>query len=197
MWLCTLFELYTKVPAITVLSPPLQLLPPPLIPATTMAPHMDAAQHLLIKALLMRGFENKLIASAASYSVRTIQKIRLKTVQFDMPTPRTNHVGHRGCITTTIRKALCDKLIEQPYLYRCEMVDFLYRKFGRRASERTIGRTLHSIGWTRKTIHRIAQQRDTDLRDYYLYRISKYQSYQLVFVDESGCDGRAGHRRWG
>ena len=102
-----------------------------------MAPYIDAAQHLLIKTVLIRGFENKLIASAASCSVRTVQKIRLKTLQFDIPTPRANHVGRRGCITTAMRKALCDKLIELPYLYRCEMVDFLYRKFGRRASERT------------------------------------------------------------
>jgi hypothetical protein len=96
-----------------------------------------------------------------------------------------------------ILQALCDKLIEQPYLYRCEMADFLYRRFRTRVSERSIGRTLRSIGWTRKTVHRIAQQRDANLRDYYLYRISKYESYQLVFVDESGCDRRAGHRRWG
>jgi transposase len=53
------------------------------------------------------------------------------------------------------------------------------------------------MGWTRKTIHRIAQQRNADPRDYYLHRISKYKSYQLLFVDESGCDGRAGQRRWG
>ena len=45
-----------------------------------MVPHMDTAQHLLIKTLLIRGFETKLIASAASCSVRTVQKIRLKTL---------------------------------------------------------------------------------------------------------------------
>jgi len=92
---------------------------------------------------------------------------------------------------------LCDMLIKQPYMYRCEMADFLYRKFRKRISERSIGRNLRSIRWTRKTIRRIAQQRDTDLRDHYLHRISRYKSNQLVFVDESGCDGRAGHRRWG
>jgi transposase len=96
-----------------------------------------------------------------------------------------------------MRKALCDKLIEQPYLYRCETADFLYRRFGKRISERSIGRTLRSISWTRTTIHRITQQRDAHLRDYYLHRILKYESYQLVFVDESGCDGRAGHRHRG
>jgi hypothetical protein len=50
---------------------------------------------------------------------------------------------------------------------------------------------------TGTTIHRIAKQRDADLRDHYLHRISQYKSYQLVFVDESGCNGRAGHSRWG
>jgi len=77
------------------------------------------------------------------------------------------------------------------------MADFLFQKFGRRISERSIGRTLRSMGWTRKTIRRIAQQRDADLRDHYLHRISQYKSYQLIFVDESGCDKRAGYRRWG
>ena len=48
----------------------------------------------------MRGFENKLIASAASCSVRTVQKIRLKTLQFDMPTPTELHerpTSEEGC----------------------------------------------------------------------------------------------------
>ena len=162
-----------------------------------MAPQLDAAQHILIKTLLTKGFETKLIASEASCSVRAVQRIRLKRQQFEMPTPRTNRVGRRSCITSPMQKALCDILIEQPYLYRCEMADFLYRRFRKRISERSIGRTLRSIGWTRTTIHRIAQQRDADLRDHYLHRISQYKSYQLVFVDESGCDGRAGHRRWG
>ena len=107
--------------------------------ATIIAPHLDAAQHLLIKELLIRGFETKLIASVASCGVRAVQRIRL---EFEKPTPRTNRVGHRGRITLPMRKVLCYKLIEQPYLYRCEMAAFLYRKFGKRVSERSIGRTL-------------------------------------------------------
>jgi transposase len=30
-----------------------------------------------------------------------------------------------------------------------------------------------------------------------MHRISQHKSHQLVFVDESGCDRRAGYRRWG
>ncbi|KAJ0129101.1 Uncharacterized protein HZ326_27799 [Fusarium oxysporum f. sp. albedinis] len=39
--------------------------------------------------------------------------------------------------------------------------------------------------------------RNADLRDYYLYKLSFYRSYQLVYIDESGCDRRVGRRRIG
>ncbi len=163
-----------------------------------MAPQLDAAQRILIKTLLAQGFETRLIASKASCTVRAVQRIRLERQQSETPTRRTR-VGRRGCITSTMQRALCNTLVKQPYLHRCEMADFLFQRFGRRItlSERSIGRTLRSISWTRKTIRRIAQQRDADLRDHYLHRISQYKSYQLVFIDESGCDRRAGYRRWG
>jgi hypothetical protein len=165
------------------------------VSSTAMPPQLDAERHILIESLLKQGFENKLIASKALCSIRTVQRERRKRQQLEMLTPRTNHVGRLSCITSSMQKALLNVLIKQPYLYRCEMADFFYRRFRRRVSERSIGRILR--GWTRKIIHRIAQQRNADLRDFYLHRISKYKSYQLVFVDESGCDRRAGQRRWG
>jgi transposase len=159
-----------------------------------MAPQLNAAQHILINTLLKEGFETKLIASETSCSAHAVQRIRLKRQQSEMPTSRTKR-GRRSCVTSPMKKAFFDTLTEQPYLYRCEMADFFYRRFRRKISERSVGRILRSIGWTRTTIHCIAQQRDADLRDHYLHRISQYKSYQLVFVDESGCDGRAGYRR--
>jgi transposase len=178
---------------------PSTLFHPPRVSAfvssTIIAPPLNAAQHILIETLLQEGFETKLIATKASCSIRAVQRIHRKRQQPEMSTPRTNHVGRRSCITSPMKKALFDTLTEQPYLYRCEMAVFLYRRFRRKISERSIGRILRSTGWTRTTIHRIAQQRDADLRDHYLHKISQYKSYQLVFVDESGCDGRAGYRR--
>ncbi|OBT95741.2 hypothetical protein VE01_06435 [Pseudogymnoascus verrucosus] len=160
-----------------------------------MAPQLDAVKHSLIKILLKEGFKTKLTASVALCSVRAVQRIRLK--QFEMPIQRAKRAGRRSCITPAMDKALCDLILEQPYLYRSEMADFLYRKFRKRISERPLGRFLRSIGCTRTMIHRIAQQRNADLRDYYLHKMSQYKSYQLAFVDEPGCDGRDGYRRWG
>jgi len=107
-----------------------------------MPPQLDAAKHILIETLLKQGFENKLIASEASCSVRAVQRIRLKRQQFEMPTPRTNRVGRRSCITSPMQKAFSDKLTEQPYLYRCEMADFFYHRFCNRILERSIGRII-------------------------------------------------------
>jgi transposase len=151
-----------------------------------MAPPLDDAQHILIETLLKQGFENKLIASKAKCSERAVQRIRRKRQQPEMPTPRTKR-GRRSCITSPMKKALFDTLTEQSDLYRCEMADFFYRRFGRNLSEQSIGRILRSTSWTRTTIHRIAQQRDADLRDYYLHRISQYKSYQLLCHTHSPC----------
>lgn len=61
----------------------------------------------------------------------------------------------------------------------------------------SIGRALASIGWTKKKIRRVAKGQNADLRDSYLYNISKFFPKHFVFVNESGCDRRAGSRRTG
>lgn len=138
-------------------SPPLLSCHPIL--SAKMPPQLNAAQHILINALLKEGFNTKLIATEASCSVRAVQRIRLKRQQqSEMPIPqRTNTVSRRTRITLPIQEALCDILIKQPYLYRCEMANFLYRKFCKRILERSIGRSLRLIGQTRTIIRRIAQ----------------------------------------
>lgn len=52
-----------------------------------------------------------------------------------------------------------------------------------------------------KVARRVAEERNADLCDIYLYKMSGYRSERLVFLDESGTTGvlasvaRAG-RRW-
>lgn len=58
-----------------------------------------------------------------------------------------------------------------------------------------ISRALASVGWSKKAARQIPKERNADLRDFYLHNLSAFLSYHLVFVDESGCDKRAGFRR--
>lgn len=62
---------------------------------------------------------------------------------------------------------------------------------------RSIGRALKGVGWSKKAVRRIAQERNADLRDIYLHNLSEFRSYHLVYIDESGCDRRVGFRRTG
>jgi hypothetical protein len=93
--------------------------------------------------------------------------------------------------------ALCDRLIEKPGLYRDEMAVFLYDEFDVLISVSSISRALASIEWSKKLTQRIASERNADLRDFYLHKLSAFHSYQLVYIDESGCDRRIGFRRTG
>ncbi|GAM38322.1 hypothetical protein TCE0_033r08956 [Talaromyces pinophilus] len=92
-------------------------------------------------------------------------------------------------------KALCDQLLDKPELFFEEMAVFLYDEFGIVVSKSSIQRALAKAGWSRKVSRQVAKERNADLRDYYLHGLSWYRSYQLVYVDESGCDRRVGFRR--
>ena len=94
-------------------------------------------------------------------------------------------------------EALCDHLIEKPGLYLHEMELFLLDEFDIRVPRSTISDALRQSGWSRKECRRQARERNADLRDDYMHLISEFQSFHLVYVDESGCDKRIGFRRSG
>ena len=86
--------------------------------------------------------------------------------------------------------ALCEHLLEKPNQYLDEMVVFLWDEFRVSVSSSAVSRALKSIGWSKKTCRRVAKGRNAGLRDFYMYNLSSFRSYQLVYVDESGCDKR-------
>ena len=94
-------------------------------------------------------------------------------------------------------QALQEHLLRKPGLYLDEMALFLWDESKVLMTAMSISKTLKSIGWSKKVARSIAKERNADLRDYYLYNLSAFHSYQLVYVDESGCDKRIGFRRTG
>jgi len=94
-------------------------------------------------------------------------------------------------------EVLKDHLLEKPGQTLDEMALFLWDEFRVVITPMSISRALKSIGWTKKVARSVAKERNADLRDYYLHDLSAFQSWQLVYVDESGCDKRIGFRRTG
>lgn len=137
------------------------------------------------------------IASAADCSRQSIIHIRSNLQAFGTVRAPRNGVGRPRSITPTMLEALCDHLKAKPTLYQDEMAVFLWDEFGKRVTIQSISRALASAGWSKKAARQIAKEQNADLRDYYLHNLASFQSYHLVFVDESGCDKRAGFRRTG
>jgi hypothetical protein len=76
------------------------------------------------------------------------------------------------------------------------MATFIRGEFEVEVSCFSIRRALKDVKWSKKNTYNIAQERNADLRDEYMYDVSAYRSEQLVFIDESGVDKSIGiHRK--
>lgn len=137
------------------------------------------------------------IADAAECSRQSVYYIRSNLQQFDSPKAPPIRSGRRRSITPPMLEALCDRLLEKPGLYLDEMAVFLWDEFHIHVPICSISRALTSVGWSKKTARQTAKERNPDLRDAYIHYLSDFQSYHLVYVDESGCDKRIGFRRTG
>jgi transposase len=137
------------------------------------------------------------IADIASCSKRTITRIRANIRAFGAPCAPKATGGRRSRILPHVLDALLDRLLVKPDLYLDEMAEFIWDEFNLSVSTDSVRRSLKACNWSKKKTQRVACERDPDLRDACLRELSEYQSYQLVFVDESGCDTLAGVRRTG
>jgi transposase len=163
-----------------------------------MAPNLARSQHDLIRDMILdKSLSQVKIANVAGCSDRTIRNIGSNIRLFSETRAPANGAGRRRLITPPMLAALCDRLLEKPGLFRDEMAVFLYDEFNVLASVSSIGRALASIKWLKKKTRRIANERNANLRDFYLHKLLFFRSHQLVYVDESGCDKRIGFRRTG
>jgi hypothetical protein len=166
--------------------------------AGTMAPNLAASDRALIRDMIhCSSLTTAQIADAAHCSERSVRHIRSNLRCFGTTRAPFNGVGRPRSITPPMLRALCEHLIEKPELFQDEMGLFLWDEFEAQVTVYSIGRALASVGWSKKAARRVAKERNADLRDFYLHKLSFFRSYQLVYVDESGCDKRIGFRRTG
>jgi transposase len=163
-----------------------------------MAPRMAADTHQLIGDMLLSGrFNQSQIAKVARCTDRSVRAIATNIRLYGSTKAPPNRPGRRRRITPPMLDALRDCLAVKPGLYQNEMAVFLHDDFGVLPSISSLSRALKSIGWSKKGTRHVPQERNADLRDFYRYNLSEFQSWQLIYVDESGCDKRVGFRRSG
>lgn len=163
-----------------------------------MAPHLAQSQRSQLYEMIRSSLlSDRDIADIASCSTRTVTRVRANLRAFGAPSAPKAAGGRRSRILPHVLAALLDCLLIKPDLYLDEMAEFVWEEFELSVSEDSVRRSLKSCDWSKKKTQRVACERDPDLRDACLRELSEYKSYQLVFVDESGCDTLAGVRRTG
>lgn len=163
-----------------------------------MAPRLPPPALDFIRDMIKSGsLTTSQMAEAAECSERTIKNIRKNLRQFGNVHAPANRAGRRRSITPPMLEALCDHLLEKPGLYLDEMAVFLWDEFQTLATPSSVKMALATKGWSKKTTRKKAKEQNADLRDFYLYNLSEFKSYHLVYIDESGCDKRVGFRRTG
>ncbi|CAG5189810.1 uncharacterized protein ALTATR162_LOCUS12089 [Alternaria atra] len=163
-----------------------------------MAPHLATSQHHLVRDMILDGMLTAAqIATVADCSKRSVKAIRSNLRHFHSTMAPANGGGRRRSITPPMLDALSEHLLEKPGLYQEEMALFLWDEFSVLVSTHSISRTLRAVGWSKKVARQIAREQNADLRDFYPYNLTQFQSYHLVFIDESGYDKRIGFRRTG
>ena len=163
-----------------------------------MAPNLAASQHDQIRDMILsKSLTNAQTANTAGCSTRSIKVIYSNLRCFGTTKAPANGVGRRRSITPPMLGALREYLLEKPDRFVDELAILLWDDFKVLVTAMSISRALASMGWSKKGARRVARERNTDLRDLYLYNMSAFRSNHLVFVDESGCDKRTGFRRTG
>jgi hypothetical protein len=93
--------------------------------------------------------------------------------------------------------ALYDQLVIDPCMRLSDMATFLRKEFDVDVTRFSIRRVLKDRKWSKKVTQNVAQERNLDLRDEYVYEISSLRPDQLVFIDETRLDRGIGMRRKG
>ena len=158
-----------------------------------MAPNLSDNDHEKIEKWFSEGkLTNKEIAKNLRCSIRAIEAARSRRRIFGKTRRRP---GPQPCIDSPTADALERFVSSRPDRQLGEMRGFLERQFELSVSERTVRRTLKD--WSKKVMRRRAKQQDPELRHYYMHKLSALHSYQLIYLDESGCDFLVGRRKKG
>lgn len=163
-----------------------------------MAPHLAQSQCDQMQDMLQyNSLTVKELADAVDCSTRTVRTARTNHQIFGSVSAPKNPRGRRSNVPPHVLTALLEYLFTKPDLYPDEMADFVWDQYEFEVSVDSIQRSLKACNWSKKKNRRVARERDPELRDACLFELSEHRSFQLVFVDESGCDTLAGIRRTG
>ena len=137
------------------------------------------------------------IAALLHVSERTVRRYVALFYRSGDVRPRTRKNGPRRLLGEFEQLTLLRLILANPGIYLHELQDELVNMFGVPVCKATICRTLRYMGCTRQAMHHVAIQQSEVCRGRFMAEISMYDPSMLIWLDETGCDGRNTIRKYG
>ncbi|KAK4699005.1 hypothetical protein P7C70_g7262, partial [Phenoliferia sp. Uapishka_3] len=157
----------------------------------------DKQKHLMNDAL-HDGSSRSDIANFHHCSTKTISRMRASLRRHNaVSNPFAVKTGRRRVLKADHLAFLDAEIRRCPTLYIDELQEHLEVAFEEEFDFKTLNRSMHRFGISRKRMKPQARERSDLVRLQYQYNVGAWDPERYCFIDESGIDDRGGQRPYG
>ena len=153
-----------------------------------------------IATQIRSGLHHQAIREVCGVSSFTVRKIASNLKYFGhhtAPASLRRHSGRPRALNTAAQQVLKSFVEAKPWAYQEEMQDFLLDELDVSVHQSIISRALKKMKISLKNLRREATERNQDLRDFYVVKLSEFTADQMIFVDESAANEHTAWRKRG
>jgi transposase len=140
---------------------------------------------------------NQIIVTIADVSLRQMQRMRFNWTHFDEMIALVLIIEHKSRKLNQFHEIeLLRYLKQRLHAYLNEMCWFVWDVFEISVNDSIVSKALKRLNWNRKKMMRKTAQRNQQLRNDWMQRLSEWIAEQLIFLDESAACERTDDRRY-
>jgi transposase len=140
---------------------------------------------------------NKVIIAIIDVSLRQIQQMRFNWTHFEEIILHVLIIEHRFRKLNQLHEIeLLNYLKHRSHAYLNEMCWFIWDEFEIAVNDSIVSKALKRLSWNRKKMMRQIPQRNQQLRNDWMQRLSEWIAEQLIFLNESVACERINDRRY-
>jgi hypothetical protein len=160
------------------------------------SPLSDILRKTITLRFVRRDF-NQIIVTTAEISLRQMQRMRFNWTHFDEMIAFVLTIKHKSRKLSQFHEIELLKYLKQrPHAYLNEMCWFVWDEFEISVNDSIVSRALKRLSWNRKKMMRQTAQRNQQLRNDWMQRLSEWIVEQLIFLNESAACERTDDRRY-
>ncbi len=140
---------------------------------------------------------NQIIVTIADVSLRQMQRMRFNWTHFDEMIAFVLIIEHKSRKLNQFHEIeLLRCLKQRSHAYLNEMCWFVWDEFEISVNDSIVSKALKRLSWNRKKMMRQTAQRNQQLRNDWMQRLSEWIVEQLIFLNESAAYERIDDRRY-